>query len=314
MMHARPSFLIGAAILIGASVLWYNHAVRARWSAEVELAETAAKRRLLAARLEVEQRRLTEAAGTAAGLTNTLTQIRAAKLSTSGGVQPEARTTGLPTPRTSQAEIVANDPSLQLLELKRLRAIYQDEYREFFEMLGLSPEQIEKFITNKIELSETGMDLRSVRRTQDETGIRAIEALELQAGDKFRAAQVSLLGSDGFTQLREFDRTLPLRNIVVRGLAGAAALQGIPLTPQQGDQLFQAALNFVGPDSSAVKGDALARKVDWAAFETHAQSILSPQQFALFRSMAPPAGFKSRWEYELDAAVQRTLEAGAKSP
>ena len=47
-----------------------------------------------------------------------------------------------------------------------------------------------------------------------------------------RSWRRDLLRAEGHRQLQEFERTIPLRNVVVNGFAGTAALEGIPLSAQ----------------------------------------------------------------------------------
>ena len=111
----------------------------------------------------------------------------------------------------------------------------------------------------------------------------------------------------------QYIRTLPLHNILVRGLAGAAALEGIPLTAHQGVQLLQAAIGVSGRTDGA-KGEQMVQAIDWAALDALARHILSPAQFALFTTVAPPSGFSSRWKYQVDAEVLRALQAETVPP
>lgn len=206
------------------------------------------------------------------------------------------------------SELVASDPKLEVLYLNRQRAVVMVEYGDFFRARGLSPEQIDKFTDNYVKHIERTMDLGAAARGQDAAGQQTVTSLQQQERANYELAQSAVLGADGYQQMEEYLRTLPLQNIVMKGFAGAAALAGISLTAQQGEQLFQAAIDASGRDPK-LGGEQLARVIDWDALDARARQILSPEQFALFTTVAPPSGFQSRWKYRLDAAILQAQQA-----
>jgi hypothetical protein len=153
------------------------------------------------------------------------------------------------------------------------------------------------------------MDLKSAARVQDDAGKQTVAALQKQATVDYDTALAGLLGDDRYRKLQDYERTIPLRNVVVNGLAGAAALEGIPLTDQQGEQLMRAFITSGGADVRGKAQDLTG--IDWAAVEEQARLILSPEQFALFQNTAPATSFSSRWRAQLNAAIRRAQEADA---
>jgi hypothetical protein len=138
--------------------------------------------------------------------------------------------------------------------------------------------------------------------------------LEAQLKTSHDAALVELLGPDRFRQLQEFEQSIPAYNVIVRGLAGAAALEGVPLRPEQGEALLAAAVDASA--GTASRGEIDLSALDWAALEARARYILTQDQFALFKNVEAPSGFQGRWKHELDGAVRRALakERGGGSP
>ena len=96
------------------------------------------------------------------------------------------------------------------------------------------------------------------------------------------------------------------RDLVAK-LAGAASLNGIPLTILQAEQL-----SLVIADSSARyrRGEsARVAEVDWAKIDLRAAEILSPEQQMQFKTIEPIGGGISRWMTDFD----RAMEAARKS-
>lgn len=152
------------------------------------------------------------------------------------------------------------------------------------------------------------MDLSGAALSQDAAGKQTVAALRLEAQDAYDTAQNELLGPEGHRHLQEYVRTLPLRNAVVTGIDGVAALEGVPLSRDQAEALFRAAVVATGHNAN-LGGSDLAAAVDWGLLDVEAQRILTPAQFALFKSVSPLSGFKSRWELQLDAAIRHAAEA-----
>lgn len=293
-MRAKPAMLavVTAALLALTGVLYWQ-AARSRAVATNALAKFPAKRTELQRKLEAAQGRLAqmqkkEAGGVDSGLTPKRTPSKS--------------------PPTSQSDLIADDPAAEVKMLRWQRAVVALEYGPFFRQHGISQEQIDQFQDNWVKRAEADIDLRAAAKRQDSDGAATVAALQAQSKAENEQATRALLGPETYEQLKEYERTLPVRNILVYGLAGTAAVEGVPLSAQQGEQLWQAALEAAGNDRKA-NGEALLNSMNWTALDARAQQILTPQQFALFKRSAPPAGFRSRQEYELNEIVRRAREA-----
>jgi hypothetical protein len=301
------AIVVAGLFLVGA-LLVCRQAVAARERAVAALAALEAEQRGLQAERGALQRRI-EAAD------RTRSELAAARAPKSGANGPAVSTQpGRAAPPRTMSEIIENNPKLEVLELKRQRAAAAQEYNVLFRQLGLSSEQRAKFIENCVQHAERGMDLGAAGRAQDEAGKRTVAALREQAKADFEASQAAVLGPDGYRRYQQFNDTIPIRNIVIRGAAAAAALEGVPFSAEQGEELVQAALR--ASEAGAHAGsDSRLLTLDWAALDAEARRILTPQQFEFFAKVATPAGFESRWKYQLDAAIRRArLEEAAAAP
>jgi hypothetical protein len=306
-MRAKSLFLLASGILLIVAGLLVFNAVQRRRRTEASLADLAAQRLTLKAELaRMSARRVTAE--------NALAELGRVRESP-GPTPPAAGTTAGKLPASAErpktmSEIIANEPKAEVLMLSWQRAVVLLEYGPFFRAHGLSPGQIQKFQDNWVRCTEQNMDLAAVARAQDAAGRQAINKLQAQGKADYEAAQQEVLGPDGWRQLQEYERTEVVRNVVVLGLAGGAALAGVPLTAQQGDQLWQAALNAANRDPK-INGQDLVATIDWDALDAQAQQILSPEQLALFTTTAYPSGFSPRGKYQLDAVIRRALQADA---
>jgi hypothetical protein len=171
--------------------------------------------------------------------------------------------------------------------------------------LGLTPPQQEKFIANLLAAEEHRLDTAARLGSREFSSPGVADDLQQLANDQIAAAQLELLGSENYQRYQDFVRTLPLRNVVVLSVAGTAALEGIPLTPQQGEQLFHTVLNTTRPDPAGAPDLAT---VDWDVVDAQAALFLSPAQLGLLKTMAPNSGFPSRADLQLKAAMARALD------
>ena len=210
---------------------------------------------------------------------------------------------------TSQSEIIADQPALQVLELKRQRAAIRQEDGDFFRERGWSSEQFEKYVELRLAYTERTMDLRDIARTQDEPGKQTVLALQAKAKEEYDATRRALLGEAVDREFQTYSQTTTLlQNFLVRGLAGVAALEGVPLSADQGDRLIKAAVEAMSADSG-VPIQARLKTTDWGRFEGSAREILSTKQLKLFSTQDPPSGFGSRAAAELQAAIERAQRA-----
>lgn len=304
----RTKSLVVAVFVGGLIAAWWlrREALRSGREAEAAVGRLAVQRIALEGELRrAEKRRVEAERGRDGG-------IRTPGASGGANAGVPVKPSGPPRPAKTVSDLIADDPKAEVLMLRWQRAVVGVEYGPFFRSRGLSPEQIAKFEEGWVKRAERDLDLRAAGRGQDVAGERTVAALKQQAKDEYDAMQRQVLGAEGYAQLKDFERTLVVRNVVVLGLAGTAALEGVPLTAQQGEQLWAAALEATGSEAKGkVSGEALVRQIDWAALDGRAREILTPAQFALFTNVAPPSGFQPRWKYQLDAAISRAKETDA---
>ena len=235
-----------------------------------------------------------------------------ATLQKSGGAKEaseRAATAPRPAART-MSEIMASDPRLEVLELQRQRLALHGDYGYVMHALRLSPEQIKTWEELKAKETEASMDLSATARTQDESGKRTVVELQQQARRQYETALATLLGPEAYQRLQDYEKTIPLRNVVVNGFAGLTALEGCPLSDRQGEQLMRAMIESGGADVTGPKQDLAG--IDWTAVEARARQFLSPEQYTLFTTVAPATSFSSRWEAMTRAAIESAVRASAK--
>jgi hypothetical protein len=194
------------------------------------------------------------------------------------------------------------NPRLQARYLASERTNLALSYGPFFQALGLTPEQADKFKDLMTDHAGKILDLRLIALAQGSGEPEpANAALQQQADDQLRAAQSDLLGEAGYQQLQQYERTLPARD-QANALAGALALTSTPLSAAQAEQITQIMANassgyqnggkadlptpgnweFIGPLMLAHK--TIEETVDWDAVLVQSHSVLSDAQFGVFEA------------------------------
>ena len=291
-------FALGGALLLAAAgALWWQ-SERALRRTETSLAAADGRHAHLTDELERAKRLLAAKENTRLELRRELEKLTA----TRAPILPAAVKV---TPAPTSPELMARDPRLRGLYLDWQKAAQTQEYFPLFQQLGLTPPQQEKFIANLLAAEEHRLDTAARLGSREFSSPGVANDLQQLANDQIAAAQLELLGSENYQRYQDFVRTLPLRNVVVLSVAGTAALEGIPLTPQQGEQLFHTVLNTTRPDPAGAPDLAT---VDWDVVDAQAALFLSPAQLGLLKTMAPNSGFPSRADLQLKAAMARALD------
>jgi hypothetical protein len=112
----------------------------------------------------------------------------------------------------------------------------------------------------------------------------AVIKLQEKATKSFRADVVGLLGEHAFQIFTNYERALPVRELVNK-LAGAVAFEGQPLTEPQATQLTETLVVSSPPYRDG--GTADTNTIDWPAVIAESPKILTPPQQASFLNMAP---------------------------
>ncbi|MFT3780998.1 MAG: hypothetical protein QM790_03215 [Nibricoccus sp.] len=200
-------------------------------------------------------------------------------------------------------QMIKDDPVQQNLELRRLRATAHSEYARFFLQKGYSAKQMSAFIDLTVKYLETWMDLEMTAPPRSAAKDPAVDLLRKKAEAEYFEKVQALLGEEDYRAYQGYRRTAPIYNAVVLGLAGAAALEGCSLTPQQGEQLLNAALSTA--DAETKPGKNPLKSVDWRKLDGLAQEILTPVQYRIFASRIPPSGFESKERLQINLAIDQ---------
>jgi hypothetical protein len=211
-------------------------------------------------------------------------EVREAELRTriSSLVPPKAAV--LPPLTPNFQETVDNDARLQVLSFKAQRAALDAIYAPLFRKLSLSPAEIQAVEDLMVQRREQQNDIMATIRKQGlSMSDPAVSKLLSDARTEYAKVQAALLGAEGYQQLREFDRTSTLREMV-SGIAGSATVAGAPLASAQAERLVQlmAASTAEYPNKES---DINPASIDWEMVDAQAKEILSPEQFVAFQTL-----------------------------
>ena len=205
-----------------------------------------------------------------------------------------------------------NDPKEQLRQLAARRLALGSIYGPLFRSLSLSPAQSERFLDVTLKGEERQMDLSAVMRSQGLSEDDPMVAkLRGESDAEIQAALRELLGQAGYRQAQDYGRTSVVRELV-SGLAGAAAVAGVPINAQQAEQLTYILANASSRYRSG--GPAEVAEIEWDKIDTPARAILSESQLTLFKTVEPPgsAYFRKRFDQVFNQATKAdAASAGA---
>jgi cell division protein FtsB len=206
----------------------------------------------------------------------------------------------------SMYQLIANDPVLQNLELKRQYAASHTAFARFFEARGLPMAQRSAFIANYAAYAERDMDL-TMAQPADGPADEAVNTLKAQNKTAYEKKQLELLGEENFRAWQEYQSRIPAYDVVVRGLAGTAALEGCPITTTQAEQLISATIAAARDRDNPDRYQSL-KSVDWNLVNAAARDILTPEQFTLFTTRIPLSRSQTRAQFEIEAVVASSLK------
>lgn len=216
-----------------------------------------------AADLHALQRRADEAEQTAEERQKLLVEKRAAQAARNARAVEELKASRAVQLAEGNA-FVARHPEVRALAIKNSRMTNAGIYAQLFKMLGLSPEQIERFL----DLSVQG----TIGRLRKSDGNYISYELGGNASEAKRQLR-ELLGEEGYRFFGEnSERVSSLAT--VNQVAGALYRTSAPLTAEQGEHLFRILME----GRVAVDGSKNLQ-YDWGAITARAQPILSPPQW-----------------------------------
>jgi hypothetical protein len=204
-----------------------------------------------------------------------------------------------------------NDPKEQLRQLAARRLALGSIYGPLFRSLSLSPAQSERFLDVTLKGEERQMDLSAVMRSQGLSEDDPMVAkLRGESDAEIQAALRELLGQAGYRQAQDYGRTSVVRELV-SGLAGAAAVAGVPINAQQAEQLTYLLANASSRYRSG--GPAEVAEIEWDKIDTPARAILSESQLTLFKTVEPPeaAYYRKRFDQVFNQATKADAASAA---
>jgi len=199
------------------------------------------------------------------------------------------------------------NPALQALRLEADRAAFELNYAPLFRALKLPPAQVAQFCDHLMRRAAAKSDLQAAAAAQRLPDFdAAVHQLAERAEREHEEAQLALLGEAGARQAIEFERTLQVREGVA-AIASTATLAGVPLTPEQSEQV----LRVVVAAAPRRYDDALdIGGIDWRRVSEQARQFLSPAQWAIFTSVETDA--LAPFSAELDRAVSQAQRSDGK--
>ena len=173
-----------------------------------------------------------------------------------------------------RSAVMASDSKLAALSLAVFRATLGQKYRQFYRALGLSPQQIGAFENLLTARQEETIDVNAVASADGPDARPEIDEVRRQEDDDFRAAQIALLGEAGYHQLQEFNRALPVWNLV--NVIETPPFPQDSLSPAQTQQLATILTGASGNFENG--GVATLDSIDWNTALAQAQGFLSAEQ------------------------------------
>ncbi len=204
-------------------------------------------------------------------------------------------------PQPTIQERLLKEPEFQVLFLANQRAELNARYGALFRQLHLSPEKAEAFKDIAARREEQSMDVQAIMREKkvghEDPGIAQSWQ---QINTTYQNEMRRLLGDTDYQKFQDFDHTTQARNIVSGLAGGSVTVLREPLTAEQSEQLVQImATTKTGPSAAA--------EMDWDAIDTKAQAILSPTQFAYFKTQEPPLPTGGRFQNLFQRSVRQAI-------
>lgn len=187
------------------------------------------------------------------------------------------------------------DPEYRALARTASQARRHLEFQRFYRALRLSPEQIARFEQIMVRQDQANLDGQLARDLgRDE------QAVYRRSGPEWNSAMRELLGEDGMNQLRDYLRSMAVRNFV-DAIAAQSYESGEPITLEQADRLTALALAH-DPLYQQGKGTDPG-KVSWNEVWEPAAKFLSPQQVVTFETAVEVWSLQKRISLGLKAAA-----------
>lgn len=277
---------------------------RARLALDQDLRRVQARRAEALAQVEQLRMAAQNAEQDEAALRVGLERVKAARAS---GEMPPQRKPGPIMPM----DVLARDPDLQARYLATRRRTFLTAYGPLMRHLNLSAEKNAQFFALLMDFEQADQDLVMAGRIQGlSPNDPAIAKARAAAWDELRRQQATLLGPEMAEEVRQYNRTLGARSVVVP-FVGTAAYAGIPLSLNQANQMAQVIAEANTKYQQG--GDSDLLRVDWAAADAKLKTVLTPEQWELFQKSEPMNGGASRWMAIFNRALLDAKAAERKS-
>lgn len=184
---------------------------------------------------------------------------------------------------TTITALLSSHPKLLDLHLRSFRASLTGRFGVFYQMAGLSPEQIIKFEDLAQRHEAETIDLAATAAAQGlDNSDPAIDAVRKEQSEQLRASQIALLGDAGYQQLQQFNRAQGAL-VLVNGASQLGAANDAYAYTQAG-QLMQILANASPRFQQGGSFDP--NSVDWNSVVAQAATVLSPKQLDTLKAQA----------------------------
>ncbi len=210
------------------------------------------------------------------------TAATAAEHAGSAGQKPSGAKRSL-----NPATVIANNPEKLAAYLKDFRESLYLKYGAMFHALGLSPEQIEKFLDLKVWTEQHDMDVIAVAETKgidsrnpSPEAMAAFKTMQREEAATIKQREADIFGPL-IDQYRGYVQAESVRTLV-RRLSSSEAYPETPLTAAQVERVTQ----ILADNSRRSSGGSVVRlTVNWANAGAQLEGVVSAGQLALLQQV-----------------------------
>ncbi len=300
-MKRKPFFWLGAvvAVVVGASFVLRERGIAQE--ADAALEEVERQRRAAQDELKGWSARALEAEQENKAMVTILEAYKAdaPRVSVKPSVPAETEES------QSYEKLLETNPQFQVRHLAMERSRIRKTHGAFFQQAKLTAEQVARYEEIDMKRQERAMDLEAIKSqkplAKDDEVIKSMERDNAREAEQ---ALRELLGDDGYRNLKEYNRTSWLREMMVGWAGGAAVVLREPFSAEQGERLIQ----VMAQASENYRAGWMVKATGadyWKAVESEARKILSPTQLAFFTTMEAPGPVGGRFQTEFYGSVQK---------
>jgi hypothetical protein len=174
-------------------------------------------------------------------------------------------------------KLIAATPALRAAYLKLFRDGLDVKWGLLYKMLGLSPDQVDKFKDLLTQREEVSLEMTAAAQAQGFDGNSPEwDRLFRQLNNPVREGFVALLGQTGYATYKQYNNDSAVLPVV--GDLAAALDPSATLSVPQATQLITA---FADSSQKDADGKAQKNTLDWNQAMTRASAILAPNQLSV---------------------------------